>query len=56
MKESLTRPYLLPDLSAVLLLGVGVLAVTVLAGVLSAVWTIRRVSAGEPGEMLREDG
>ena len=56
MKESLTRPYLLPDLSAVLLLGAGVLAVTVLAGVLSAVWTIRRVSAGEPGEMLREDG
>ena len=55
MKESLTRPYLLPDVSVTALLGAASLAVTMLAGILSSVWTIWRVSGGEPGEMLRED-
>ena len=56
MKESLTRPYLLPDALTIALLAVAALAVTALSGTLSAAWTMRRVCAADLGEMLREDG
>lgn len=56
MKESLMRPYLVPDLSVILLLGVGALVLTVLSAAVSAAWTMRSVTAGEMDEMLREDG
>ena len=56
MKESLTRPYLLPDGGVILALALGTFAATVLSGMLSAAWTVRCVGSAELSAVLREDG
>ena len=56
MKESLTRPYLLPDGTVILALALGTFAATVFSGMLSAAWTVRCVGSAELSAVLREDG
>ncbi|BEU88821.1 FtsX-like permease family protein [Selenomonas sp. TAMA-11512] len=56
MKEGLTRPYLLPDAGEIALIAAAALAVTILSGMLSAAWTMRRMAASDLNEILREDG
>ena len=56
MKESLTRPYLLPDGTVIFALALGTFAATLLSGMLSAAWTVRCVGSAELSAVLREDG
>ncbi|MCD8256022.1 MAG: FtsX-like permease family protein, partial [Oscillospiraceae bacterium] len=55
IKESLTRPYLLPDVSTIFFLSIGAFCVTTVSGALSAVWAIRGITASDMGKLLRED-
>ena len=56
MKESLTRPYLLPDGTVIFALALGTFAATLLSGMLSAAWTVRCVGSADLSAALREDG
>ena len=56
MKEGLMRPYLLPDVVTIALLAVNTFMAAILSGMLSAAWTVGRVTRTPISEMLREDG
>ncbi|GAA0202540.1 ABC transporter permease [Selenomonas dianae] len=56
MKEGLMRPYLLPDVGTIALLAVNTFMAAILSGMLSAAWTVGRVTRTPISEMLREDG
>lgn len=56
MKEGLMRPYLLPDVGTIAMLAVNTFMAAILSGMLSAAWTVGRVTCTPISEMLREDG
>lgn len=55
MKEALGLPFLMPSLSVTVLLCVGALVLSVLAGVLTALISAFRITKNETGLLLRED-
>lgn len=55
IKEQLGLPFLAPPANTTMLLGIGTVILSVLAGVLTALISARRITKNEAGLLLRED-